>query len=80
MFWSGKTPLTPPRVLAELGYRIMIVPSDLQRAAIWAMKRASEVIRQHGNTVSIAAEVVSFSEREACVGLSDIEELQKQFL
>src|SRR5262245_41276947 len=73
MFWSGKTPLTPPKVLAELGYRIMIVPSDLQRAAIWSMLRAAKLIRQHGNTASIADEIVSFSEREVVVGLSDIE-------
>jgi len=80
MFWSGKTPLTPRKVLAELGYRIMIVPSDLQRAAISAMTRAAKTIHRYGDTSSMASEMVSFLEREVIVGLSDIEELQKEFL
>jgi 2-methylisocitrate lyase-like PEP mutase family enzyme len=80
MFWGGKTPLVSTARLAELGYRIMIVPSDLQRAAIRAMQRAAAVLYQQGNTASIAEEMVSFSERENIIGLSEIEELQKRFL
>jgi 2-methylisocitrate lyase-like PEP mutase family enzyme len=80
MFWGGKTPLVPPEQLAELGYRIMIVPSDLQRAAIRAMQRVAQVLRQQGNTAAIAAELVSFAERESVVGLPEIEELQRRFL
>jgi len=80
MFWGGKTPLVPPEQLAELGYRIMIVPSDLQRAAIRAMQRVAAVLRQQGNTAAIADEMVSFAERESVVGLAEIEELQRRFL
>ena len=80
MFWGGKTPLVSPERLAELGYRIMIVPSDLQRAAIRAMQKAVAVLRQQGNTAAIADELVSFAERESVVGLPEIEELQRRFL
>jgi 2-methylisocitrate lyase-like PEP mutase family enzyme len=80
MFQGGKTPLVPPARLAALGYRIMIVPSDLQRAAIRAMQRAAQVLRQHGNTASIADEMVSFAEREQVIGLAEVEELQRRFL
>jgi len=80
MFWGGKTPLVSPEQLAELGYRIMIVPSDLQRAAIRAMQRAAAVLQQQGNTAAIADELVSFAERESVVGLPEIEELQRRFL
>jgi 2-methylisocitrate lyase-like PEP mutase family enzyme len=80
MFQGGKTPLVLSARLAELGYRIMIVPSDLQRAAIHAMQRAAQVLRQHGNTASIANEMVSFAEREQVIGLAEIEELQQRFL
>ena len=38
MFEGGKTPLVPLDRLAALGYRIVIIPSDLQRAAIRAME------------------------------------------
>jgi 2-methylisocitrate lyase-like PEP mutase family enzyme len=80
MFWGGKTPLVPSARLAELGYRLMIVPSDLQRAAIHAMQKAAAVLRQQGNTAAIAAEMVSFAEREQVIGLAEIEELQRRFL
>ena len=80
MFWGGKTPLVPPAQLAELGYRIMIVPSDLQRAASRAMQRAAAVLRQQGNTAAIAEEMASFAEREKIIGLPEIEELQRRFL
>ncbi len=80
MFWGGKTPLVPPEQLAELGYRIMIVPSDLQRAAIRAMQRAAAVLRQQGSTAAIADEMVSFAEREQVIGLAEVEELQRRFL
>ena len=80
MFWGGKTPLVPADQLAALGYRLMIVPSDLQRAAIRAMQRAAAVIRQDGNTAAMAEEMVSFVEREEVIGKSDIEVLQKRFL
>ncbi len=80
MFWGGKTPLVPADQLAALGYRLMIVPSDLQRAAIRAMQRAAAVIRQDGHTAAMAEEMVSFVEREEVIGKSDIEALQKRFL
>lgn len=80
MFWGGKTPLVPPVRLAELGYRLMIVPSDLQRAAIHAMQRAAVVLRQQGNTATIADEMASFAEREQVIGLGEVEELQRRFL
>jgi 2-methylisocitrate lyase-like PEP mutase family enzyme len=80
MFGGGKTPLVPVNRLAELGYRVMIVPSDLQRAAVRAMQRAAEMLRQQGNTAPLANHMVSFAERETVVGLPEIEELQKRFL
>ena len=80
MFWGGKTPLVPPARLAGLGYRIMIVPSDLQRAAIRAMQRAATAIRQDGNTAALADEMVSFAEREQVIGTPEVETLQKRFL
>ncbi|MGE0820889.1 MAG: oxaloacetate decarboxylase [Candidatus Binatia bacterium] len=80
MFWGGKTPLLPPVRLTELGYRLMIIPSDLQRAAIRAMQRAARVLHEHGHTASIAEEMVSFAERENVIGLALVEEMQKKFL
>ena len=80
MFWGGKTPLVPTEQLAALGYRIMIVPSDLQRAAIRAMQRAATEIRTHGHTAAMAEDMVSFAEREELIGLAEAQALQHRFL
>ena len=80
MFWGGKTPLVPAEQLAALGYRIMIVPSDLQRAAIRAMQRAAAEIRTHGHTQAMAQDMVSFVEREELIGLTEAQALQRRFL
>ena len=80
MFWGGKTPLVPAEQLAALGYRIMIVPSDLQRAAIRAMQRAAAEIRAHGHTAAMAEDMVSFAEREELIGLAEAQALQHRFL
>ena len=45
MFEGGKTPLVPLDRLSALGYRIVIIPSDLQRAAIRAMQDVLTAIR-----------------------------------
>ncbi len=68
MFHGGKTPLVAAPRLAELGYRVMIVPSDLQRAAIGAMQRTLGAIRAEGHSLSVSDAMASFDEREAIVG------------
>ena len=80
MFQGGKTPLVPAEQLAALGYRIMIVPSDLQRAAIRAMQRAAAEIRTHGHTAVMAEDMASFAEREELIGLPESHALQHRFL
>ena len=80
MFWGGKTPLVPPQRLEALGYRMMIVPSDLQRAAIRAMERAAQALRRDGHTLSLKDEMATFDEREQVVGLPEIQQLQARFL
>jgi 2-methylisocitrate lyase-like PEP mutase family enzyme len=68
MFEGGKTPLVPLARLQALGYRIVIIPSDLQRAAIRAMEEVLRVIARDGNSVALADRMASFKEREAIVG------------
>ncbi len=80
MFRGGKTPLVPAEQLAALGYRIMIVPSDIQRAAIRAMQRAAAEIRRHGHTEAMAEDMASFAEREEIIGLTEVQALQQRFL
>ena len=67
MFYGGKTPLVPLPDLAAMGYRLVIIPSDLQRAAIHAMQATLAVIRQTGDSSALAGQLTSFKEREEIV-------------
>lgn len=67
MFYGGKTPLVPLPDLAAMGYRLAIIPSDLQRAAIHAMQATLSVIRQTGDSSALADRLTSFKEREEIV-------------
>ena len=68
MFHGGKTPLLSTQRLAELGYRIVIIPSDLQRAALHAMAEVLRALKRDGDSHAFAERMVSFQEREEIVG------------
>ncbi len=67
MFHGGKTPVVPVSRLQELGYSLVIIPSDLQRAAIKAMQKTLEVILRDGNSAAISDTMTSFKERELII-------------
>ncbi|MFD0426790.1 isocitrate lyase/PEP mutase family protein [Streptomyces parvus] len=67
MFHGGRTPLVPRDRLRELGYRLIIVPSDLQRAAITAIRRTLEAINRDGDSGAVREDLASFAERERIV-------------
>ncbi|WYX52050.1 isocitrate lyase/phosphoenolpyruvate mutase family protein [Achromobacter xylosoxidans] len=67
MFYGGKTPLVPLPDLAAMGYRLAIIPSDLQRAAIHAMQATLAAIRASGDSSALADRLTSFKEREEIV-------------
>jgi 2-methylisocitrate lyase-like PEP mutase family enzyme len=67
MFAGGKTPLIPVSRLEALGYHVVIIPSDTQRAAIKAMQRVLAAIGREGSAASMADDMVSFGDRERIV-------------
>jgi 2-methylisocitrate lyase-like PEP mutase family enzyme len=67
MFQGGKTPLLPAARLGTLGYRIVIIPGDLQRAAIRAMQDVLAAIARDGSSAALADRMASFKERESVV-------------
>jgi 2-methylisocitrate lyase-like PEP mutase family enzyme len=79
MFEGGKTPLVPLARLGSLGYRIVIVPSDLQRAAIRAMEDVLAVMRRDGNSRAAAGRMATFAEREAVVGTPEYLDLDRRY-
>jgi 2-methylisocitrate lyase-like PEP mutase family enzyme len=67
MFEGGKTPLLPVGRLEALGYHLVIIPSDTQRAAIKAMQRVLGAIARDGSAAVMRDDMVSFKERETLV-------------
>ncbi len=67
MFHGGKTPLLPASRLQELGYHVVIIPSDTQRAAIKAMQRVLATIARDGSAAAMIDDMASFKDREAVV-------------
>jgi 2-methylisocitrate lyase-like PEP mutase family enzyme len=80
MFKGGKTPFLPPRRLEAMGFRIVILPSETQRAAIHAMKEALALLKRDGSTEAMDDRLASFKERDRIVGLSEWENLEQHYL
>jgi 2-methylisocitrate lyase-like PEP mutase family enzyme len=79
MFQGGKTPLLPAGRLQELGYHLVIIPSDTQRASIRAMQRVLEAIARDGSSAAMTADMVSFKDREAIVGAAGYLDRDKRY-
>lgn len=77
MFHGGKTPVVPVARLQALGFAVVIIPSDLQRAAIKAMQKTLVAIHQQGNSESVVEDMVSFKEREQIIGTEQYFALDK---
>lgn len=67
MFYGGKTPLVPVDDLQKMGYQLVIIPSDLQRAAIRAMQNTLQAIKKDGDSKAMSAQLASFAEREKII-------------
>ena len=67
MFQGGKTPLVPVARLKTLGYQIVIIPSDMQRAAIRAMDDVLAALARDGSCAALADRMATFKEREDVV-------------
>jgi 2-methylisocitrate lyase-like PEP mutase family enzyme len=68
MFQGGKTPLIPVPRLQQLGFQLVIIPSDAQRAAIWAMQRVLGCIARDGSSAAMTGQMTSFADRETIIG------------
>jgi 2-methylisocitrate lyase-like PEP mutase family enzyme len=79
MFQGGKTPLLPVARLEQLGYHLVIIPSDTQRAALKAMQRVLAAIARDGSAAAMAADMATFTEREAVIGTADFIARDKRY-
>ena len=79
MFEGGKTPLLPASRLEQLGYHLVIIPSDTQRAAIKATQRVLAAIARDGSSASMRGDMVSFKDREALIDTAGYLERDKRY-
>lgn len=80
VFKGGKTPMLPVERLQAMGYRIAIYPSETQRAAMHAMRRALATLKRDGTTESIDDTLTTFKERDQVVGLDDWQKIERAYL
>jgi carboxyvinyl-carboxyphosphonate phosphorylmutase len=76
---GGKTPYVPTDELERMGYDIIIFASDVQRAAIFAMRRLLQELCNK-RTSEFFDDMVHFQEREGIINTAYYQELQERYL
>lgn len=79
MFAGGKTPLIAADRLGGLGYSLVIIPSDTQRAAIRAMQETLTAIARDGHSDALQDRMVTFAQREEIIGTAAYLERDKHY-
>jgi 2-methylisocitrate lyase-like PEP mutase family enzyme len=76
---GGKTPYVSTDELERMGYAIIIFASDVQRAAIFGMRRLLQELREK-RTGEFFPETVGFQEREGIINSDHYFQLQERYL
>lgn len=76
---GGITPALSMAEAAEIGFDIVLYANTLMRAAITAMQRAAESLRQTGETTTLLDEIVSWTERQRLVRKADFDRLEERY-
>lgn len=76
---GGKTPPLPYERLAELGYRMIIMPIGTLLAATRAMQEVLASIRKHGTPLAALDELPAFGAFTDLIGLPEIETLEADY-
>ncbi|MGE0799141.1 MAG: oxaloacetate decarboxylase [Lautropia sp.] len=66
-----------PDRLADLGFALLVFPSDLQRAAITAMRAVLDALRRDGHTRALADRFVTMAERDRIVRTAEFLSLDR---
>jgi carboxyvinyl-carboxyphosphonate phosphorylmutase len=75
---GGKSPMMPIPKLREAGYKIVLFPSDLQRAFIGAAGRVLDLRREE--KLGLLEGMSSFKERDEVVGLETYLDFEKRYV
>jgi 2-methylisocitrate lyase-like PEP mutase family enzyme len=76
---KGETELLPASELAEMGYKLVVYPSDAQLAALFATKAVLGELKDQG-TLARFSDMLSFVERDQIVNATKHKSLRERFL
>ncbi|MBI3967419.1 MAG: oxaloacetate decarboxylase, partial [Chloroflexi bacterium] len=79
MAGSGKTPFLPADEVELLGFKVMIFPSDLLRAAAKTMQEVLVHLRETGCNAGILDRMMTFKEYTEFLGLPEIYEAERRY-
>lgn len=79
MVEGGRTPFLPAQELQEIGYRIVIFPGSVGRAATWAAAQLLDVLRREGTTALFAERMFDIHGINRVVGLDSAQELEARY-
>lgn len=76
---GGRTPQLGARELGAMGYRIVLFANTALRVAARAAREALEILRRDGDSRRLVGSMLSWDERQALVGLPEIERLAARY-
>ncbi|HEU0235842.1 MAG TPA: oxaloacetate decarboxylase [Candidatus Limnocylindrales bacterium] len=79
MVEGGRTPLLSAAELAALGYAVVLFANTALRVAAWAVRDALGELRRTGDARPLMDRMLSWDERQALVGLDEIEALDARY-
>jgi 2-methylisocitrate lyase-like PEP mutase family enzyme len=79
MVEGGRTPLLSAAELAALGYAVVLFANTALRVAARAVRDALAELRRTGDARPLMDRMLSWEERQALVGLDEIEALDARY-
>ena len=73
---GGKTPILPAEVLEKLGFSMALYANLQLCAAIFAVRRALDHLRDTGSSMGLEDSIASWAERQRLVGLAEVQALE----
>ncbi len=77
---GGKTPVLPAAELADMGFSLALYANLSLRAAMRAVRAALGHLSVTGSSIGLEEQIVTMAERQAVVGLGEVETLERAFL
>ena len=76
LVYGGRTPILPAEVLEKLGFSMALYANLQLCAAIFAVRRALDHLRDTGSSMGLEDSIASWAERQRLVGLTEVQALE----